>query len=263
MNSEIEELRQEGIFDLDPKSDDIKDLLKKMGGLEFFFEQSDSYSSFSEFLRVYRQITLGVDRIYDRNGFRQASEMEKLDLEFANFYFEAMEKFLLHEEKIQPWENYINYCMNEDASASIAMFLGINSHVNGDLIKALNSTDFRSFKDYNRVNPVLRDHLSENLHHLIMKDHDKYAFLAEMFKPISRYELDHTIISWRRNAWEHRGNREKEPVFENYAEKVAEKVIRIGKATNPITLPLEAYKLKFMDIEDFPEVKTEINRLDS
>ena len=261
MNSELRELKQEGVFDLDPQSDNMQDLLEKMKGLESFFRKNDSYSSLGEFLGVYRQITSSVDRIYGRKGFKKASEMQRLDLEFASLYLMAMERFLLNEERISPWKNYIDYCMREDASPSIAMFLGINSHVNGDLLKALNSTGFDCFEDYSRVNPVLRDHLSKNLHHLVLKDHDKYAFLAEVFKPLSRYEMDHTIISWRRNTWKHRGNPDKEPVFESYAEKVAEKVIDISEATNPLTLPLEAYKLRFMDLKDFPEIDSEINHL--
>ena len=261
MNPEIRDLRQEGIFDLNPESDDLKNLLEKMKGLESFFRHNDSYSSLGEFLGVYRQITSSVDRIYGRKGFKKASEMQRLDLEFASLYLMAMERFLLNEEKIRPWKNYIDYCMRDDAAPSIAMFLGINSHVNGDLLKALNSTGFDCFEDYSCVNPVLRDHLSKNLHHLVLKDHDKYAFLAEVFKPLSRYEMDQTIISWRRNAWKHRGNPGKEPVFESYAEKVAEKVIDISEATNPLTLPLEAYKLRFMDIKHFHKIKSEINQL--
>lgn len=261
MKSEFEALDRGNVFDLNPESDSIQDLLRKMSSLEYFFNQNDSYSSFSEFLEVYKQITLSVEKIYVRNEFQQASEMERLDIEFASYYFDAMEKFLFHEERVEPWKKYIDYCMRDDASASIAMFLGINSHVNGDLVKALNHTEFDSYADYNRVNPVLKSHLSKNLRHLVLKDHDKYAFLAALFKPLSRYELDSTVISWRRNAWNRRGNHGIEATFEDYAEKVAEKVIGIAHATNPLTLPYEAYRLHDIRMEDFPEIESEINSM--
>jgi len=251
----------QSFFELDTKHHDMSDLVQKMDALENFFNQNEKYRLFAEFIEVYKQITESVQSIHEEDGFNQPSEMEKLDLEFAKYYFDAMQKFILDGEKIEPWKNYIDYCMREDSSESVALFLGINSHVNGDLIKALNKSDFDSNEDYTRINPVLENHLSQNLRRLILEDHDKYAFYAELFKPVTRYELNHTIISWRKQIWKHRGIKQKEPIFENYAEEVAEKIIHIAEHTNPFTLPIEAYKIKKLDLESFPQTNKKLGEV--
>lgn len=232
----------------------MQDLIEKMRTLEAFYQQNEEYHGFLPFLRVYREVTEDVSRLHQKEGFNNAEEMRRLDLSFAQRYFDAIEAFLVDGETVRPWKTYIEYCSQPDRYASLAMFLGINAHVNGDLLHSLSESGAQERADYERINTVLEQHLTDSLHYLVLREHDRLALYAELLKPLTRFELHSTVIHWRSDIWRYHtlpGSDAFVPVFEAFAEAVGDRLIRIGHSTNLLTLPWESYKLLHLRITDF------------
>lgn len=232
--------------------DDISDLIQKMRVLEEFYGGSEEYRGFKPFIHVYRQVTEDVNALYAQDRFNNPEKMEQLDLYFAKRYLNPMKAYLTKGVAQKPWKTYLDYCMREDRYDSLAMFLGINAHINGDLLHSVNSVGLTDEEDYNRVNGILENHLSDNLHYLLLKEHDKLAFYAELVKPITRYELHRTVIRWRSDIWKHANTtgHNVEPVFEDATEQIGQRLIQIGHTTNILTLPLECAKLRNIAVEN-------------
>ena len=237
-------------------TDDMDDLIKKMNRLEEFYNDNERFNGFSPFIRVYRDITVDVNDLYAKNAFNNPELMEELDLVFAEQYLKRMRSFILHGEKQTPWKHYIEYCTREDRYESLSMILGINAHINGDLLHSINHVGLEDAADYNRVNSILDKHLSENIHYLILQEHDRLAFYAELVKPVTRYELHETIIQWREDIWSYRRYEADtvEPLFETAAEKMAEQIIDLGHHTNFFTLPIASWRLHSMQVTNLDRI---------
>lgn len=236
--------------------DDMDDLIKKMNILEEFYKQEERYHGFAPFIKVYRDVTQDVRGLYTKDAFNNPATMEELDLYFAEQYLKRMRSFILHDEKKSPWKTYIEYCTREDRYESLSMVLGINAHINGDLLHSVNHIGLEDEADYTRVNSILEHHLSDNLHYLILQEHDRLALYAELVKPVTWYELHKTIIQWRDDIWYYRqfDGESVEPVFEEAAEAMAEKIIDLGHHTNIFTLPIESWRLHNLQINHLESV---------
>lgn len=236
--------------------DTMEDLIQKMYRLERFYSENEEYNGFQPFIKVYREVTEDVNELYGQGAFNDPSTMEQLDLYFAGRYLEPMRAFLLHGEKQRPWSTYIDYCTREDRYESLAMFLGINAHINGDLLHAVNHIGLEDQHDYNRINGILEQHLSHNLHYLILKEHDRLALYAELVKPLTWYEMHTTIIRWRQDIWQYRGqdSHQVETVFEDATEQIADRLIDIAHNTSLLTLPIESWRLHNIQIGQFDTI---------
>jgi hypothetical protein len=237
-------------------ADGIPALLRKMRTLEKFYDGHDRYSGFKPFISVYRQVTEDVQALYAADRFNNPATMEELDLYFAKLYLDPMKAFLVNGEKRRPWRTYIDYCRRDDRHPSLAMFLGINAHINGDLLQAVNHVGLDDEADYNRVNGILENHLSDNLHHLLVAERDRLALYAELVKPVTRYELHRTVIRWRADIWAVAGQNAElvEAAFVDGAERMADRLIRIGHEATLLRLPVECVKLRRLSVDNVVDI---------
>jgi len=237
--------------------DDMDVLVRKMRTLEEFYAGHEEYQGFEPFIHVYRKVTEDVRELHRQGRFNNPHTMEELDLYFAETYFEPMRAFFRDGERPQPWRTYLEYCTRDDFYESLAMFLGINAHINGDLLHSVNEIGLEDRDDYDRVDGILERHLSEDIHYLILKEHDRFALYAELLKPLTRYEMHSTILRWRADIWSYRGKEPGtvEPLFRDATELIAERLISIAHGTNLFTLPLQSFKLRKIRVEYSDEIK--------
>lgn len=157
------------------------------------------------FAILYRQVTINVRDGILNNQFEDNARMEKLDVLFANRYFEAYFNYKAQKSTTKSWE--IAFISSKKDYIILQYLLqGINAHINLDLgiatIKTLENNKIESIKnDFNAINQLLSEMIDE------VKD--KISSLSPMFKllmPLAK-QWDHKLVQFsieaaRDGAWE-------------------------------------------------------------
>ena len=143
--SEIIEIEEQSMESVAETMNELRDFLEKQGK-----------TSMLPFLDAYLKITEEVIHEKERGSFEQPERLTKLDIRFAELYFDAVEKYLEEGEKKSPWETYFDYIERDDSKPVLELLLGINSHINADLTQVLREQQYDNLEDYKKINPILR-----------------------------------------------------------------------------------------------------------
>ncbi len=112
------------------------------------------------FAVLYRKVTIRVKQGILKNEFENGARMERLDVVFANRYFDAFDAYRLKQPCSQSWQTAFD-AVNESGHVLLQhLLLGINAHINLDLgIAALNAVGNQPLlsiqNDFNAINAVL------------------------------------------------------------------------------------------------------------
>lgn len=116
------------------------------------------------FNKLYLKTTENVIRALDEVPFRYPRFMERLDVVFANLYFQALYESLHRPDRIpKAWAPLFAERAREGIAPIQFALAGMNAHINRDLAVAVVQTcreldrgpDARLKRDYDRINPVL------------------------------------------------------------------------------------------------------------
>jgi Family of unknown function (DUF5995) len=93
-----------------------------------------SHSVAKHFAGIYFETTKGAVHYFSKSDERVQQLIERLELQFASYFFRAAEAYLRKEILPRAWQAYY-----EDSSASSLRYIlyGINAHINGDIWQAL------------------------------------------------------------------------------------------------------------------------------
>lgn len=96
--------------------------------------QSSSVSK--HFADIYFETTIGAVNYFSKADERVQQLMERLELQFASYFFRAAEAHREKENVPRPWQAYY-----QDSNAPSLRYIlyGINAHINGDIWQALTS----------------------------------------------------------------------------------------------------------------------------
>ena len=211
----------EEVFDRDIET--VEDAVEKMDLFEQFLDER-GLESFRPFLRAYRKITLKVMENSVNGVFNSSEELERLDVRFAELYFDAMEGYFLEGVKRQPWKNYLEYMERNDSRPVLELLLGINAHINADLAQALKETDYREKQDFKKINKILLEALLPVIADTAVQRKDIETLSMIGAQPVPLLGLK-KVKRWRSQAWKHRNTEEK--VFRQKAEMKACELIDI------------------------------------
>lgn len=157
------------------------------------------------FAILYRQVTINVRDGILNNRFEDNARMEKLDVLFANRYFEAYFNYQAQKPITKSWN--IAFISSKKEYLILQYLLqGINAHINLDLgiatVKTLENNKIETIKnDFNAINALLSEMIDE------VKD--KISSLSPIFKllmPLAK-QWDHKLVQFsietaRDGAWE-------------------------------------------------------------
>lgn len=117
----------------------------------------DKASPMAYFPCLYRRVTIAVANGIKQGFFDDGPRMEKLDVIFANRYFEAFDQYLQGEVTTESWK--FTFRAAEEYSPLVIqhLLLGINAHINLDLGIAAGQTlegdaIMDLVEDFNRIN---------------------------------------------------------------------------------------------------------------
>lgn len=212
------------------KASSVKQVLEIMSELEALFVSDKAYKNLLPFLYTYKLVTT---TIYNNLSlFEDQNSLEKLDVYFANLYFLPLYRYLNTNAKKTPWKTYFDYCEKDKCIPIVSVLLGINAHVNSDLLTSIQLNKVNKH-DYFLVNEILENLSDEVMRYLTVSEHDIFGLGGLFFKQFRVYEFRNTIQKWRDDVWQNKSKLKKISYFYqkfNYHKKTernAKKIIEI------------------------------------
>jgi len=180
---------------LEIEKESIESVAQTMRELRNFLEKQDK-TSMLPFLDAYLKITEEVIEEKRKNNFEQPERLSKLDIRFAELYFDAVQAYLIEEEKKEPWKTYFHYIEKEDSKPILELLLGINAHINADLTQVLREQDYHNLKDFRKINSILRRSLYPVMAKISLQRTDLESLGLMSFPPVGWLGLKR-IQRWR------------------------------------------------------------------
>ena len=163
------------------------------------------------FNKLYRRVTERVALALTDNTFENPAFVDRLDVVFANLYFEALRAFLHDRERMpRAWAPLFE----ENAESGIApiqfALAGMNAHINRDLMVAVVRVceemqlevgdDSAHKRDYDRLNPILQE-VETTVRAWFLE-----GLVAEfdgMFEKVDTIIANWSLVEARDAAWNH------------------------------------------------------------
>lgn len=136
----------------------INDVVKKLD--EIILAAEANQSAIGYFAALYRRMTLAVADGIKQNKFENGPRMEKLDIVFAQRYFEALALYQIGKAPTKSWKLAFDTAKSDQITVIQHLLLGINAHINLDLAIAASEistkADILSLeKDFNQINTII------------------------------------------------------------------------------------------------------------
>lgn len=173
---------------------------------EIMQQATKNNSPLGYFPALYRKVTIEIRRRIQCEQFEDCTRMERLDVAFANRYFQAYHDYHQGKAISQSWEIAFEASKDEKVSVLQHLFLGINAHICLDLGVASaqllpGKAIFTLKNDFDLVSEVLA-----SMTDFVQED------VADFWKPMKIIDVmggkydekfaDWVIHSARKQAWE-------------------------------------------------------------
>ena len=181
----------------------IDDVIERLGDIIAICRREDSRLGY--FPALYRRVTIRVKEDIAAGRFDDGARMARLDVCFAQRYFEAFDRHRRGASPTQAWAYSFARAESPDPLILQHLMLGINAHINLDLgIAAVETTPSGALpalrNDFERINTILAS--------LIDEVQDEIAACWPMMGVLDRLggRLDETLCSFclaeaRAAAW--------------------------------------------------------------
>lgn len=168
-----------------------------------YVEKESNFHFVAPFLKVYSMVTknVAVSSII-RRDFDNNILINKLDVEFAELYFEPTINFLNGDIDINNiWHFYYLKVRSKKYSPFFLILCGIFIHINHDLPLALREVNYNQESDFLRINSILESLIPELLRYLAFEELDYIGISGVFLQRIFKMEFQKIIIRWRNEAY--------------------------------------------------------------
>jgi hypothetical protein len=157
----------------------------------------------SYFNRAYLIVTKQINSANQDGLFNDSKLMDKLEINFARQYFDALNHYVDHGELPGAWKRVTSGWFQQKHPASLSLLLGASAHINYDLANSLGAVIHKpsAFEgDYFKVNQLLMKsapaisasyYESDKRINYIKKNYRKLYL-----KPVMKF-----ILHWRTRVW--------------------------------------------------------------
>lgn len=223
------------ILNINTKKENIFDIIGKMQVLLDELKKFPYHKGLMPFLETYYLVTKKVaeKNIEHKHYYKNYNQLEKLDLHFASLYFKPLNSYLKKREYIKPWQTYFKYCKDSNGIPFVQMLLGINVHINADLLTSLVYLDYKEKTDFLAINTVLKDTIPEVMKFLAFKEKDFFGFSGLLFKKFITTEFKDIVVKWRLNTYKNslilnnRNIQRYRPIIYEQTENISKDIIKI------------------------------------
>ncbi len=169
------------------------------------------------FLGCYRMMTAGMLEAADRDTFHDRAWITELLHHFAGYYFDALECYDCGDRVPLVWQQVHQVTVEEDLRDVQYLLLGVNAHINYDLVLTLYdilerdwqdlSADQRRkrYEDHCRVNGVIAGTIDRVQDELLSPADPMMGWIDRACGRLDEYLIAGLITRWRDEVWEQAG----------------------------------------------------------
>ncbi|WP_186756276.1 DUF5995 family protein [Echinicola salinicaeni] len=241
----------------------IDEVINEMDRIVNECHQSKSRIGF--FAVLYRRVTIRIKDGIVNKEFEDNKRMEKLDIIFAQRFFDAYDLYLKSEQPSKSW-----LCAFESAEKSGMtilqhLLLGINAHINLDLgiaavetMKRKNLLDIKN--DFDKINIILAE-LIDGVKSNLSKVSPIFGFLIKFANGKDEILLNFSIQIARDGAWKFANEYS---TATNINQSLANRDLSILKIGNKIAKPGKRLSIitKFISWTEWKSVPRVMNQLE-
>lgn len=189
------------------------DVLIRMENLIEAWQQSDDQRSV--FLRCYYMMTRNMVQAVEAGEFHDTTWVRRLLQHFAGYYFDALNAYD-HHHPTTPlvWQYAHDAALNPHTHNLQRLLLGVNAHINYDLILALADLLQPEWKilgaekllqrqtDHRHVNEVLGQTVDAVQDQIIAPLEPQLKLLDNLLGRVDEWLISRLITQWREEVWE-------------------------------------------------------------
>ncbi|MBE0685954.1 MAG: hypothetical protein IH585_08130 [Anaerolineaceae bacterium] len=177
---------------------------------------TDSQDSRCIFLRCYQLMTHNTLQAIERDESYDSNWVHQLLKRFADYYFFALDAYETDPQAApMVWQLAHNATRNPKAMAIQSLLLGVNAHINYDLVLTLvdvlspewNALDEvqreNRHSDHDRVNTIIAASIDAVQDDILEPAMPIMEFIDDVFGSLDEYLISHLIRHWRNDVWKH------------------------------------------------------------
>jgi hypothetical protein len=166
------------------------------------------------FLGCYRLMTRNMLDAIDAGRFYDNEWVNRLLHRFADYYFAALDRFEQDELSAPPaWKLAFDATRDEEVMTLQHLLLGVNAHINFDLIFSLNDLLLPEWAaatleqreqrhaDHELVNRIIGETVDAVQDQVVDKFSPWVEIFDKMLGPVDEWLTSHLISHWREDVW--------------------------------------------------------------
>jgi len=175
-----------------------------------------SHDSRSIFLSCYQLMTRNTLQAIERDEFYDPNWVHQLLNRFADYYFVALDAYETDPQAASlVWQLAHNATRNPKAMTIQTLLLGVNAHINYDLVLTLVDVltpewstldDIQRenrHSDHDRVNTIIAASIDAVQDDILEPAMPIMGFIDDVFGRVDERLISHLIRHWRNDVWKH------------------------------------------------------------
>jgi len=217
-------------------------VLIKMG--QYLEKWKSSNDSRHVFLSCYRMMSSNMIDSLRNAEFHDSEWVNKLLNRFANYYFDSLVRFDCDEKTPEVWLKVHSACKENKVSELQLLILGVNAHINYDLVFALydmlqpewnllsEAKRKERYDDHSRVNQIIANTIDQVQDEILEPVNPALEWIDVLFGRVDEFLISRLISKWRGDVWE---NSQKLLIIEKAGEKekfrrqIEQDVLKMGE----------------------------------
>ena len=187
-------------------------VLKKMG--DYVKDWKSCEDRRYIFLSCYHLMSGNMVNAIEGGEFHDPKWVRELLDRFAQYYFENLSCYDCGDRPSKVWEHTHNATKNNDLNELQYLVLGVNAHINYDLVLALydmlvsewdelpDSIRRQRYEDHCQVNDVIARTIDRVQDEILEPTNPTLDWLDKLFGRMDEYLISRLIISWRGDVWD-------------------------------------------------------------
>jgi len=168
------------------------------------------------FLSCYRAMTANMVTAVGRKDFHDPDWVDRLLHQFADYYFRALKTYELGDPGTPAvWTAAFEETAKTDAMALQKLLLGVNAHINYDLVLTLvdllqeewphldSHAKARRLEDHEHVNDIIAATIDEVQDDILEREAPSLDLIDKGLGRLDEYLIARLITRWRDRVWKH------------------------------------------------------------
>lgn len=167
------------------------------------------------FLECYKMMTGNILQATASGYFEDNLWVRSLMERFASYYFSALQAYDGGTSPTRPWQIAFKTCLRQETHVLQHLLLGLNAHINYDLVFALCdvlSAEWpdlspeqrqRRYRDHTRVNEIIHQTINAVQDQVVDRFEPIFGVVDFLLGPLDEWMTTLFISRWREEVWQH------------------------------------------------------------